>query len=122
MTLKTVGWLLVLCAVCFALVVAGVAAWQRGAPWALGLVALVWGVLVLADAAGRTAWRDLAWAANAGCALAAAMAVDDATGLPRWAMVVAVLLCLCLFPLVPALLAALLVRWREARYDGPPSD
>lgn len=104
MTLKTLGWLLVLLLAWFAGFVATAVALIAGAGWALGLLAGVWGLFVLAAVLRRVSLRDVAWAAGVGYGFGVIrwldVPVDAGSGPMRWLLPAADLLCLVFFSLV----------------------
>ncbi len=116
MTLKTVGWLLVLLLAWSAGFVGMALALVAGAGWAMGWLAVVWGLYLLAVTLRRVPLRDVAWAAGVGYGFGVIRWLDvpaEAGGgwLP-WLVMGADLLCLVFFALIaPALLAWIAGKW-----------
>lgn len=120
MTFKTFGWLLVLLLAWLAGFVATAVALIAGAAWALGLLAGVWGLFLLAVTLRRVALRDIAWALGVGYGFGVIrwldVPVEAGASLTRWLLMGADLLCLVFFVLVaPAALA-----WLAGRWAPPP--
>ncbi|MEZ2293201.1 hypothetical protein [Variovorax sp. RCC_210] len=114
--LKTLGWLLVLLLAWFAGFAGMGMALIGGAVWALGLLAVVWGLFLLAVTLRRVPLRDIAWAANLGYGFGVMRWLDvpaeAGSGAVRWLAMGASLLCLVFFGLVaPALLAWIAGKW-----------
>jgi hypothetical protein len=119
MMLKTLGWLLVLLLAWFAGFAGMGMALIGGAAWALGLLAVVWGLFLLAVTLRRVPLRDIAWAANLGYGFGVMRWLDvpaeAGSGAVRWLAMGASLLCLVFFGLVaPALLAWIASKWMPA--------
>lgn len=119
MMLKTLGWLLVLLLAWFAGFAGMGMALIGGAAWALGLLAVVWGLFLLAVTLRRVPLRDIAWAANLGYGFGVMRWLDvpaeAGSGAVRWLAMGASLLCLVFFGLVaPALLAWIAGKWMPA--------
>ncbi|MGJ7552684.1 hypothetical protein ACSFBI_01695 [Variovorax sp. RB3P1] len=120
MTLKTLGWLLVLLLAWFAGFAGMALALIGGAGWALGLLAVVWGLFLLAVTWRRVPLRDIAWAAGVGYGFGVIRWLDvpaeAGSGAMRWMVLGADLLCLVFFVLIaPALLA-----WIAGKWMPPP--
>jgi hypothetical protein len=119
MMLKTLGWLLVLLLAWFAGFVGLGMALIGGLGWALGLLAAVWGLFLLALTLRRVPLRDIVWAVNLGCGFGVMRWLDvpaeaGSSGV-RWLVLGADLLCLVFFALVaPALLAWIAGKWMPA--------
>ncbi|MFM9922855.1 hypothetical protein VLK31_07690 [Variovorax sp. H27-G14] len=116
MTLKTVGWLLVLLLAWFAGFIGMAFALVAGAGWALGWLAVVWGLYLLAVTLRRVPLRDVAWAAGVGYGFGVIRWLDvpaeAGAGWLRWLVMGADLLCLAFFVLIaPALLAWVASKW-----------
>lgn len=125
MMLKTLGWLLVLLLAWFAGFAGLGMALIGGAVWALGLLAAVWGLFLLAVTLRRVPLRDVAWAANLGYGFGVMRWLDvpaeAGSGAARWLAMGASLLCLVFFGLVaPALLAWIAGKWMPAPEPEPP--
>lgn len=119
MMLKTLGWLLVLLLAWFAGFAGMGMALIGGAAWALGLLAVVWGLFLLAVTLRRVPLRDIAWAANLGYGFGVmrwlGVPAEAGSGAVRWLAMGASLLCLVFFGLVaPALLAWIAGKWMPA--------
>lgn len=120
MTLKTLGWLLILLLAWFAGFAGMAMALIGGAGWALGLLAVVWGLFLLAVTLRRVPLRDIAWAAGVGYGFGVMrwldVPADAGSGAMRWLVLGADLLCLVFFVLIaPALLA-----WVAGKWMPPP--
>ncbi|CAA2104555.1 hypothetical protein [Variovorax paradoxus] len=114
MTFKTLGWLLVLFFAWLAGFVGTALALVAGAAWAIGLLAVVWGLFLLSVALRRVPLRDIAWALGVGYGFGVVRWLDVpvAPGLASWLLLGADLLCLLFFALIaPALLALIAGRW-----------
>src|SRR3954468_20227165 len=116
MTLKTVCWLLVLLLAWFAGFIGLSLALVAGAGWALGWLAVVWGLYLLAVTLRRLPLQDVAWAAGVGYGFGVIRWLDVPTGagaswLP-WLVMGVDLICLVFFALIaPALLAWIAAQW-----------
>jgi hypothetical protein len=120
MTFKTLGWLLVLLLAFFAGLIGTALALIAGAAWALGLLALVWGLFLLAESLRRIPLRDVAWALGVGYGFGVMHWLDvpaeAGSSLANWLVIGADLLCLVFFALVaPAILG-----WIAGRWAPPP--
>lgn len=118
MTLKYLGWLLVLLLAWLAGFVGMGMALIGGAGWALGLLAIVWGLYLLAVTLRRVPLRDIAWAAGVGYGFGVMRWLDvpdTGSGTQRWLLAGVDLLCLVFFTLIaPALLARIAGKWMPA--------
>ncbi|MGJ7611456.1 MULTISPECIES: hypothetical protein [unclassified Variovorax] len=116
MTFKTLGWLLALLLAWFAGFAGTAMALTMGAGWALGLLAFVWGLFLLAVTLRRVPLRDIAWAAGVGYGFGVIrwldVLADAGSGATRWLVLGADLLCLVFFVLIaPAMLAWIAGKW-----------
>lgn len=114
MTFKTLRWLLVLLLAWLAGFVGTALALVAGAAWAIGFLAVVWGLFLLSVALRRVPLRDIAWALGVGYGFGVVRWLDVpvAPGLASWLLLGADLLCLLFFALIaPALLALIAGRW-----------
>jgi hypothetical protein len=125
MTFKTLGWLLVLLFAWLAGFIGTAFAMAVGAAWALGLLAAVWGLFLLAVTLRRVPLRDIAWALGVGYGFGVMrwldVPVEPGAGLASWLVMGTDLLCLLFFALVaPALLAWIAGRWAPPPEPEPP--
>ncbi|RIX85160.1 hypothetical protein [Acidovorax cavernicola] len=115
MTLKTFGWLLVLLVAGLAGFLGTAMAMIAGVAWALGLLAVVWGLFLLAEALRRVPLRDLAWALGVGYGVGVIRWLDapvEAGSGAQWLMMGADLLVLLFFGwMAPAVLGLIARRW-----------
>jgi len=120
MTLKTLGWLLVLLLAWFTGFFGMALALLAGAAWAFGWLAVVWGLFLLGVTLRRVPLRDVAWALGVGCGFGVMRWLDvpatDGSGAMQWLLLGADLLCLAFFVLIaPAVLA-----WIAGKWMPPP--
>lgn len=115
MTLKTVGWLLLLLLAWFAGFVGTALALIAGAAWGLGWLAVVWGLYLLAVTLRRVPLRDMAWAAGVGYGFGVIRWLDvpaeSGSSALRWLVMGADILCLAFFALIAPALLAWIAKW-----------
>ncbi len=108
MTLKTFGWLLVLLLACLVGFIGTAVAMIAGAAWAVGLLVVVWGLLLMAEVLHRVPLRDVAWALGVGYGIGVIRWLDvpvEAGSGTQWLMLGVDLLVLVFFGLIaPAIL------------------
>lgn len=121
--LGLLGWLIALLLAWFVAFVVTSMVLGEGLAWALGWLAIVWAVFLLAESLRWVPLRDLAWAASVGWGFGLIRwldpMIDGAAGAWRWLLMAADLLCLAVCVLVaPALLSGLARRLRPP--EPPP--
>lgn len=119
MKLKSLGWLLVLLLAWFVFFVIATMAWIGGVAWALGLLGVVWGAFLLAELKRWVPLRDVAWVAGVAYGVGVIrwfdLPAEAVSGLQRWLLTGAYLLCLVFF----ALIAPALLGWIAQRFRPP---
>ncbi len=121
--LGLLGWLIALLLAWFAAFVVTGMVLDEGLGWALGWLAAVWGVLLLAESLRWVPLRDLAWAASVGWGFGLIrwldLMIDGAAGVSRWLLMGVGLSSLIVCVLVgPGMLAWLARRLRPP--EPPP--